>query len=110
MKASESTDFVDNTYVTNRQQARAAGLYVGAYHFARPDASKGDALDEARWFVSHADPGPGNLLPVLDLRFTQKGKPLLASDHFSDHNIVDGSTIQCFLRAPRLRRRMLLRR
>lgn len=50
------------------------------------------------------------LLPVLDLRFTHKGKPLLASDHFSDHNIVDGSTIQCFLRAPRLRRRMLLRR
>ncbi|KAM0710889.1 hypothetical protein Q7P35_001627 [Cladosporium inversicolor] len=50
------------------------------------------------------------LLPVLDLRFTRKGKPLLASDHFSDHNIVDGSTIKYFLRAPRLRRRMLLGR
>ena len=36
MKASESTDFVDPNYTTNRAQARAAGLLVGAYHFAQP--------------------------------------------------------------------------
>lgn len=72
MKATDGDDYLDPTFATNRSGARSNGLVVGAYHFARPDASKGDALDEARWFVSHADPGPGNLLPVLDLE-TSKG-------------------------------------
>ncbi|GAB7327139.1 hypothetical protein MBLNU13_g11055t1 [Cladosporium sp. NU13] len=49
------------------------------------------------------------LLPVLDLRLTHKGRPLLAGDHFSDHNIVHGSTIECTFRRPPMRRRMLLR-
>ena len=49
------------------------------------------------------------LLPVLDLRLTHKGRPLLAGDHFSDHNIKHGSTIECTLRRPFMRRRMLLR-
>ncbi len=44
---------------------------MGAYHFARPDPSRGDAVEEARWFVSQADPRPGNLLPVLDLETSQ---------------------------------------
>jgi hypothetical protein len=47
-------------------------MLVGAYHFARPDPSAGDAAEEARWFVRNADPRPGNLLPVLDLE-TSKG-------------------------------------
>jgi len=67
MKASESTDFVDNTYVTNRAQARAAGLYVGAYHFAQPTTGAGDAVAEADHFVDTAQPASGDLVPVLDL-------------------------------------------
>ena len=67
MKASESTDFVDNTYTTNRQQARAAGLYVGAYHFAQPSTGAGDAVAEADHFIDTASPASGDLLPVLDL-------------------------------------------
>jgi hypothetical protein len=46
---------------------------------------------------------------VLDLRLTHKGRPLLAGDHFSDHNIKHGSTIECTLRRSPMRRRMLLR-
>ena len=42
MKASDSTDYVDPTYVTNRAQAKLQGLKVGAYHFARPDATPGE--------------------------------------------------------------------
>ena len=67
MKASESTDFVDNTYITNRQQAGAAGLYVGAYHFAQPSTGAGDAIAEADHFIDTATPASGDLIPVLDL-------------------------------------------
>lgn len=72
MKATDGHDYVDPTFLTNRTGARSNGLLVGAYHFARPDPSQGDAVEEARWFVSHADPQPGHLLPVLDLE-TSKG-------------------------------------
>ena len=67
MKATEDTWYVDPTYATNRAGARANGLRVGAYHFAQPDPSAGDARKEARWFIRHADPQPGDLLPVLDI-------------------------------------------
>ncbi len=72
MKATDGADYVDPTYVANRAAARANGLMVGAYHFSRPDASKGDARAEARFFVRVADPKPGDLLPVLDIE-TSRG-------------------------------------
>lgn len=71
VKATDGHDYLDPTFATNRAGARANGLRVGAYHFARPDPSSGDAIEEARWFVSHADPRPGSLLPVLDLETSQ---------------------------------------
>ena len=71
MKATDDTDYVDPTFATNRAQARANGLSVGAYHFARPDPSRGDARREARHFVDVADPEPGDLLPVLDIETSQ---------------------------------------
>jgi GH25 family lysozyme M1 (1,4-beta-N-acetylmuramidase) len=67
IKASESIDFVDPMYATNRAQAKAAGLYVGAYHFAGPDATPGDAIAEADHFLATATINAGELLPVLDL-------------------------------------------
>ena len=70
MKASDSTDYVDPTYVTNRAQAKLQGLKVGAYHFARPDATPGDAVAEADHFIATADWGGGDLVPVLDLETT----------------------------------------
>lgn len=70
LKASEGTSFVDTTYATNRAQAKAAGLVIGAYHFARPDATPGDAVAEADWFVATAAFARGDLRPVLDLETT----------------------------------------
>ena len=67
MKASEGTSFVDRTYALNRAQAKAVGLYVGAYHFAQPDATPGDAVAEADHFLATAQIAQGELLPVLDL-------------------------------------------
>jgi GH25 family lysozyme M1 (1,4-beta-N-acetylmuramidase) len=72
MKATDDVDYVDPTFSTNRAQARANGLLVGAYHFARPDPSPGDARREARFFVKVADPQAGSLLPVLDIE-TSRG-------------------------------------
>jgi GH25 family lysozyme M1 (1,4-beta-N-acetylmuramidase) len=70
IKASEDVDFVDNKYGTNRAGARAAGLLVGAYHFARPESAAGDATAEADHFVNTANVAKGELLPVLDLEHT----------------------------------------
>ncbi len=70
MKASESTDFIDDHYATNRAQAKAQGIKVGAYHFARPSTTSGDAVAEANWFIKNAAPVSGELIPVLDLEVT----------------------------------------
>jgi GH25 family lysozyme M1 (1,4-beta-N-acetylmuramidase) len=70
LKASEDTNFVDGTYTTNRTQAAANGLEVGAYHFARPSTAAGDAVAEADHFVDTATPRSGDLIPVLDLEVT----------------------------------------
>jgi GH25 family lysozyme M1 (1,4-beta-N-acetylmuramidase) len=67
LKASEDVDYADPTYATNRARAKANGLFVGAYHFAQPEATAGDAVAEADHFVDTATPQSGELLPVLDL-------------------------------------------
>lgn len=67
VKASEGTTFVDSMYLANRDQARAVGMSVGAYHFAQPGIEPGDAIAEADHFVATALPTGGDLLPVLDL-------------------------------------------
>src|SRR5262245_3801053 len=34
-KATEGVDFVDARFTTNMQNAKAAGVYIGPYHFCR---------------------------------------------------------------------------
>jgi len=67
IKASEATDYVDPLYVTNRAAAQANGIWTGAYHFARPDATAGDAAREADHFADTVVLGRGDLIPALDL-------------------------------------------
>jgi GH25 family lysozyme M1 (1,4-beta-N-acetylmuramidase) len=67
IKATESDDFIDNLYATNHANAKAAGLWTGAYHFARPDATSGDAIHEADHFAAVMKLGVGDLIPALDL-------------------------------------------
>ncbi len=66
-KATEAQTFVDGQYRPNRDQADAVGLRFGAYHYARPDSSKKDAVLEADHFVRTAGLEGRHLLPVLDL-------------------------------------------
>ena len=67
IKASEGTAYIDPLYATNRAEAMAAGIVVGAYHFARPDLHPFNPIPEADHFVDTAQVAPGNIVPVLDL-------------------------------------------
>jgi GH25 family lysozyme M1 (1,4-beta-N-acetylmuramidase) len=67
LKATESTDFIDDHYASFHSAAKSKGLWTGAYHFARPDSSSGDAVKEADWFAGHIGLGAGDLIPALDL-------------------------------------------
>lgn len=60
-KATQGSGFKDPMYAARRQQAKQAGLLWGAYHFA----SGADPVAQASFFLSVAQPGPGDLL-VLD--------------------------------------------
>jgi len=67
IKATESTTYVDDKYATNHSGARANGIRTGAYHFAQPSTTAGDAVAEADWFVAHMNFLVGDLNPSLDL-------------------------------------------
>jgi len=70
IKATEGTTFIDPLFETNVEEAKKAGLYVGAYHFAR-FGSKQEAISEARHFFSATKPYTLNLPHVLDLETDQ---------------------------------------
>ena len=67
IKATESSTSVDALYATNHAAAKAAGLWTGPYHFARPSALANDAIDEADHFAAVMNLGVGDLMPALDL-------------------------------------------
>ena len=74
-KATEGTTFTDVTFAVNRAGAAGVGMHVGAYHLARPTGATdaavvASAVAQADYFVSVAQPKPGELLPVLDLEVT----------------------------------------
>jgi lysozyme len=59
-KATESTDWSDPTYASRKQQAQAAGLWWGAYHFG----TNNDGAAQAQYFLSKVNPGPNDLLAL----------------------------------------------
>lgn len=69
LKASEGETFTDSTYVARHAAYRAAGLYVGGYHFAHPDA---DPSAQALHFLRVLGQlHPGDLPPALDLEIPE---------------------------------------
>jgi lysozyme len=60
-KASEGGDWVDPTYTARREQAEAAGMLWGAYHFGSRQYS---GADQAQAFLAVARPGPGTLMAL----------------------------------------------
>jgi lysozyme len=62
-KATEGLGFVDSFYTANRAGAHAHGLAFGAYHFFTPGE---DARAQAEFFLKHATPKRGDIVPTLD--------------------------------------------
>src|ERR1044072_9174772 len=59
-KATEGTGWSDPTYASRKQQALAAGLWWGAYHFGVNE----DGAAQANYFLSIVNPGPQDLLAL----------------------------------------------
>lgn len=70
-KATEGTNYVDPSYAERRKEVHANGVLFGAYHFARPRV--GNARAEAKFFLEHAAPHKGELVPMLDLEVNDHG-------------------------------------
>jgi GH25 family lysozyme M1 (1,4-beta-N-acetylmuramidase) len=72
IKATESSNYTNPYFASDWQEAGNAGLYRGAYHYARPALPLDTALAQARYFVSRAGSmtGPADLPGVLDLEAT----------------------------------------
>lgn len=73
-KATEGVDFLDDTFTAKMAGAKAAGVLIGPYHFARPDSfntNPNDAANEANDFVdaiqSYYQGNNLTLRPVLDV-------------------------------------------
>lgn len=72
VKATEGSGYTNPYFAGDWNGAAAAGLYRGAYHYARPALPLSTAVDQARYFVSRAGSMTGGVdLPgVLDLEET----------------------------------------
>lgn len=69
--------YVNPYWATDWAAAGAAGMYRGAYHFARPKLPVSTAVADARHFVSITGTmrGPRDLPPVLDLEVSGGLRP-----------------------------------
>lgn len=71
LKVSEGELFVDQTFAARAARARAAGLHVGGYHFARP---AGSPAVQAQHFCRHLGKVQRrDLHPALDLEVNDHG-------------------------------------
>lgn len=74
VKISEGNTFLDKSLERNMKGARAAGVPVGGYHFARPDLHT-DPTKEVKNFVDNCPVEPGDLRPVLDFETAENHTP-----------------------------------
>lgn len=66
IKATEGSGFADERFAANWENARAAGMYAGAYHFFSFDSP---ASSQAEHFISTAGDLSGALPPVVDIEY-----------------------------------------
>jgi len=59
-KATQGTDWADPAYDSRKQQAQAAEIWWGAYHFG----TNADGAAQAQYFLSKVNPGPNGLLAL----------------------------------------------
>lgn len=75
VRASEQADIADASFASHYHGARGQGLFAGAYHRARPDASTGRA--QADFFVNQAQYARDGrtLPPMLDIEWPRATWP-----------------------------------
>src|ERR1700759_5001317 len=69
LKATQGTYYQDASYSTNRTNANAQGIVIGAYHFADPATSptvSANAIAQANYFYNFAKPAKGDIQMVCD--------------------------------------------
>ena len=81
IKATDGITYTDPMFQTNWNEASAAGLLRGAYHFFEP---ADDAQQQAENFLNAVSLGAGDLPPVLDVESTS------TSSQVSTSAIIDG--------------------
>ncbi|MFV8382360.1 glycoside hydrolase family 25 protein [Corynebacterium hindlerae] len=77
VKATEGIGYENPQYNNDIQQAKANGLTVGAYHYARPGT---DAAAQAAEFAKSYNAHPQDLPPVMDLEQTDGLGPAQLQD------------------------------
>lgn len=88
IKATEGKTYLNPYFAEDYAAAKAAGLLVGAYHFARPDGR--DPVTEANWFIDNAQflKDRQTLVPMVDIEWPYwSGAPTcygLTTTEFSD--------------------------
>lgn len=73
IKATEGSTYVNPNFAADYKAARAAGRYVGAYVYARPD--RGNPVGQAEHFLRHAKftRDARTLVPFVDLEWPYAG-------------------------------------
>lgn len=77
-KATEATNWSDSTYAARKQQALAAGLWWGAYHFG----TDADGAAQAEYFLSKVNPDPTDLLALDFEENTQSQMTIAQAEQF----------------------------
>ncbi len=69
VKATEGTTYTNPYFAGDWRGAATAGLYRGAYHYARPSSAAYSARDQADFFAATigSQTIPGTLPPIIDL-------------------------------------------
>jgi lysozyme len=90
-KATEADGYVDPTFDTNRQNAEAAGVAFGAYHFFRANV---DPTTQANHFLDTiGSVEPGEISPTLDLETTDgEGGSTIAQRAVTFMQVVQAQT------------------
>lgn len=90
LKATEGSNFVDPYFSSNVAGVKAAGLPVGAYHFAH--AATNSAETEAKLFLNTIKGHDLELCPVLDMEYGYLAPDKLVTWITTFKNIVEAET------------------
>jgi lysozyme len=87
VKASEGISTPDTNFVINQLNATAAGVPIGAYHFAHPETHPGTAGADQEasnfWYFAGCYIKAGHLMPAVDLETDQTADAATTSQWFN---------------------------